>query len=274
MAQALIDPELLRLWRLIEVCQVKTVHRLLAREARAHPSVLGLHQHAVPTVVGCLQGVVRLSWHGGQRDLTPGELVVVAPAAWHVHEPLRPGSACWAQGLVFDASDVLLLTVERHWSVYLPAGLPAHLLQALLIESDPERRRGLGSDLMQECTSSRSLLREVPPAAWRMAQRMWSGLHRPLTAQEVLAASGLGERQAHRLFVASFGLPPKAVIRNQQLALAAELLREGESVTAVALACGFPDRRTFTRAWRNAHGHPPKDNLQGHVVVNGTVPDR
>jgi AraC-like DNA-binding protein len=267
---AVFDPAVLRLWRLAEDLQraIRRVHVLTARAAPPWPGelierresrwdLLGAHQHAVTTVIGCLAGVLRVATARRSVDLAAGEVLVVAPGAWHAQARLRPGSAQWGQGLVFGRSDVLIAEPGRELALLIPAEPSATLLRALMVEADAGRRRALAIDLARQCTTSRSVPKEMHPAVWRMGRCLWSSLHRPLRAEEVLAASGVGPRQAHRLFVAHFGAPPKRVIREQQLALAAELLREGSGVGEAAAACGFTDRRSFTRAWRIAHGAAP-----------------
>jgi AraC-like DNA-binding protein len=264
------DPAVLRLWRLAEDLP-RQIRRVLVLPARAAPpwpgdlverrearwDLLGAHQHAVPTVIGCLAGVLRVATARRSFDLEPGEVLVVAPGAWHAQARLRSGSAQWGQGLVFGRSDVLIAEPERELSLLIPSEPSATLLRSLLEEPDAARRRTLAIELSRQCTTSRSVPKEVHSAVWRMGRRLWTSLHRPLRASDVLAAAGVGERQAHRLFVAHFGGPPKRVIRAQQLALAAELLREGSGVGGAAAACGFADRRAFTRAWRLAHGAAP-----------------
>jgi len=267
-ATPLFDPVALRLWRLAETAPagLAVVHVVRAREAprfeapagrTGHWQLIGVHRHAVPTAVGCLAGVVRLSTAAGDRDLHPNEVAVIAPAAWHTHAPLRRGSVAYGQGLLFGRSDVILSAEGRDVAAFIPAQPSERLLHAILAASEPRRRLALGRDLLGQFPSSPAEAVRVNPAVLRMAARMWSGLDRPLRADEVLAASGLGERQAHRLFTAWFGVPPKRAIREQQLALAAELLREGALVAAAAAATGFADRRGFTRAWRMRHGSPP-----------------
>lgn len=95
------------------------------------------------------------------------------------------------------------------------------------------------------------------PAVRRMAHALWNRGGGRQRAADVLAAAGVGPRQAHRLFAAWFGATPKQAILAQQLALAEGLLREGSGVAAAAAACGFPDRRALTRAWRRARGAAP-----------------
>lgn len=268
-ASPLFDPAALRLWRLAEAAPaaLAAVQVLRARdaprfEAPAGPArperwdLAGVHRHAVPTVVACLAGVVRLESAAGRIDLGPGTMAVIAPAAWHAHAPLRPGAVAFAQGLLGGRSDVILSAEGRDLAALIPAQPSARLLAELLV-AEPRRRLPLGRELLAQYTATVAEAVDMHPAVQRMAARMWAALDRPLAVREVLAAAGVGERQAHRLFSAWFGMPPKRAIREQQLALAAGLLSEGLGVGETARATGFRNRRGLTRAWRQAHGVAP-----------------
>lgn len=261
MATPLFDPLALRLWRLAEAAagSLREVHVIHAREAprRTGKGREFTNRHAVPTTVVCLAEVVRLSTAKGDLDLRPGSLAVLAPAAWHTHAPLRPGAAMYTQGLVFGKSDLFFMTEEQHICALIPPQPSARLLGELLAGNDASRRLALGRELLREAVSSPPELAQVPPSTWRMARRLWSNLDRPIRAEQVLAASGVGQRQALRQFSATFGCGPKQVIRSQQLALAAALLAEGLPLDQVVAETGFPDRRSFNRAWRTAYGKPP-----------------
>jgi AraC-like DNA-binding protein len=257
-----VDPAWMRLWGLADglARSLRTVHRITARAApswAASGESPGAHRHAVPTLVACLEGVVRIATARGHRDLGPGELAVLAPAAWHAHTALKPGSAVWMQGVMHGGSDLLLAEPGRELSLLLPAQPSVQLLTDLAAADDPARRLVLGRQLAAQVTRTPGVLREVHPAVRRMSHVLWYGLHRQLRAADILAAAGVGPRQAHRLFTAYFGLPPKQAILDQQLALAAELLHEGAGVAETAAACGFRDRRAFTRAWTSIHASPP-----------------
>lgn len=266
----LFDPLALRLWRLAEQAPaaLREVHVVLARRSgrfddatagrrSRHWDRQGVHRHAVPTAVACFAGVVRLTTVEGDLDLRPGALAVIAPAAWHAHTPLRAGSAAFGQGMIYGCSDILFSAEDRHIAALIPAQPSQRIFRDILAATDRQRLIALGADLLTQATVSPATAIQVHPAVGRMAQRIWTGLDRPLRADEVLAAAGVGPRQAHRLFRASFGAGPKQVIRLHQLALAEELLREGLPIHVVAAESGFPDRRAFTRAWRLAHGTPP-----------------
>ena len=45
-----------------------------------------------------------------------------------------------------------------------------------------------------------------------MLHRMWSGLHRGVGVDDLVAASGLSRAQAYRVFAAGYGVAPKAAL--------------------------------------------------------------
>lgn len=257
-----IDPAWMRLWLLADGLSrgMRAVHRLGAAQAPPWPASAeapGAHRHAVPTLVACLEGVVRVATARGNRDLGPGEALVVAPAAWHAHTRLQPRSAVWMQGLVAGGSDAALSEPGRELSLLLPAEPSRRLLTMLADEPDAARRLALARELAGLLLRTPGQLRELHPAVRRMSHALWYRRAGQMRAADVLAASGLGQRQAHRLFTAWFGVPPKRAILDQQLDLAAGLLRDGAGVADAAAACGFRDRRALTRAWRLRFGAPP-----------------
>lgn len=66
-----------------------------------------------------------------------------------------------------------------------------------------------------------------------------------------------------------FRLTPMQLITNARLATASRLLQESrQSVSDVALACGFCDHSAFTRAFRNATGMTPT-TFRENAVKNG-----
>lgn len=263
MATPVFDPVVMRLGRLVAeaVESLREVHVVTANAApRFDASGRGpnrTHRHAVPTTVVPLEGVTRLMTAAGDLDLRPGALAIIAPAAWHAHAPLRADAVACHQGLLFGRCDVNFYGAGRALVVMIPAEPSTRLLGELLATRETRRRRQLACELLAQITAGPAEEVNVPPAVTRMARRLWHGLDRPLRAATVLAAGGVGPRQALRLFRSYFGTGPKQVIRSQQLALAAALLAEGLPIAQVAAETGFPDRRSFTRAWRLAHGVPP-----------------
>ena len=94
----------------------------------------------------------------------------------------------------------------------------------------------------------------MPPAV----ERMWLYLRRerlsPISAADVLRASGLRPTRAHLVFRAYFSETPHRMLTRHRLEYARHLLLMGGKVAAVATACGFRTRAHLTAAFRQEHG--------------------
>ena len=69
--------------------------------------------------------------------------------------------------------------------------------------------------------------------------------------------SGLTECHLIRAFHLEFGLPPHAYHLRLRLAVAAELLSHGLSVSTVAYECGFADQSHLSRKFKEVYGLTP-----------------
>lgn len=74
-------------------------------------------------------------------------------------------------------------------------------------------------------------------------------------------ARDLGVSREHltRCFATATGMPPAAWLRRERVAAAARLLRGGDSIAAVAKACGFPDAAHFAAVFRAHTGQRPSE---------------
>ncbi len=243
----LFDPEAFACWRLVErfPSQLRAV-RLVEAKAAAPDERLDGHLHVVPTVVCCLAGASRVETARGVLDLGAGEAVVVAPGAWHRHAPLRGRSAIYAQGLIGRRSDVLLATAGRRWWLTVPED-PSRALLARALSDEAGGRRAAVAELVAEFAREPASALAMTPEQAAMARFLWSNVHRPVTAADVLRASGLGRAQAHATFVACFGEAPKQALTRSRLALADRLEAEGVQVHEVAARSGFVDRARLQR---------------------------
>lgn len=224
----------------------------------------GLHCHTVPTVIACLEGVVRTRGGPARRiDLHAGEVLVIAPGVWHAHEPLRPGSAAFQQGFLASCSD---LQVEDHRRVLLgrvpvqPCRRLAEQVVALGAAPAAARaRRIAAAELVAQVLRETIEPLDLPhPALHRMVHLLWEGFQRPLTAEDILAASGLGRSRSYQLFRQYFGEGVTASLQRMRLELARALLAQGRPVAEVARLCGFPSRAALTRSHRRAFGAAPR----------------
>jgi AraC-like DNA-binding protein len=256
-----------RSWSLLADLAHGGVRRVEIIEAR--PAVLddrlgpGQHRHTTATMVCCLRGVFRMSHHGGDIDLAPGEMVVVAPGAWHNHCPARGDSCFWAQGVLPHGSDLYVCDGGDLRLSVVPVEPSAGVLAAMIEEPDPIRRCELATRLAGLALAGGPHRPAPTPDQARMAKFIWRNVHRPVSVAEVLDASGLCRRQAQRRFIAYFGKGPKQAMTAMRLVLARRLRDEGASISEAAAASGFPGRAALTRAWRAAYGCAPRFDRTG-----------
>ncbi len=214
--------------------------------------------HVTPTSVICLAGVVRIISFDRVIDLGPGEALIVATGVWHRHERLRPGSLWLGQGFMPACSDVWLEDYDRHWWGSLPSQPSRRLMSEALAADDAAQRRTRFIELIRQMLGDS--LKDYSfnhPALERMFRRMWSNLHRGVTVDALVRASGLSRPHAYRMFTAGFGMPPKQAIATSRLWMAEGLLAQGLPIAEVAARSGFPNPETFSRTWKRAHGKPP-----------------
>jgi AraC-like DNA-binding protein len=259
------DPTRLRLWLGLHqrASAIAAVRRWRVRDGGDAVSLRG-HQHVVPTLVLCLEGVVRVVG-AATLDLAAGEALVVSPGCWHEHVRLRPGSVVFGLGFIAQRCDILLADhQESSWGAIpeQPFRLWMDQLLALDERQAAESRRLIEQMLQQIFSEKASPIEWLHPAVQRMASALWWRLHTPIAAADIVRAAavgedGIGHSRAYELFTAFFGATPKQELLSQRLALASQLLREGESVADAASRCGFASRASFTRAWRRRHGQPP-----------------
>ncbi len=80
---------------------------------------------------------------------------------------------------------------------------------------------------------------------------------RPLNLAELTALAGLSVAQLERHCKRIFGLTPRQMIHKARLGEASRLLLEEDSITEVALRCGYTDHSAFSRQFRALTGLTP-----------------
>ncbi len=101
---------------------------------------------------------------------------------------------------------------------------------------------------------------EIPADFAAAIQEMEDDLSESITPADLARKSGLTPQRLARLTKRLFGLTPSHFITKSRLTAAARMLREtSQSVSEIALACGFYDHSAFTRAFRAAAGVTPTE---------------
>jgi AraC-like DNA-binding protein len=108
-------------------------------------------------------------------------------------------------------------------------------------------------------------LRRSPPRQVRRAEEfIEANWNRPLTAEAISAATGVGMRSLLEAFRRARGYSPMAFVKRVRLMKAREMLMrpaENTSVAAVACACGFDNPGHFSGNYRRAFGELPSQTL-------------
>lgn len=96
-----------------------------------------------------------------------------------------------------------------------------------------------------------------PKAVEQAKQILTAHLEQPPDLQTVATRVGIGSFHLIRVFRKATGLTPSSWVLDRRVQLACRLLRQGESATRVAAACGFFDQSHFTRSFKSRLGVTP-----------------
>jgi AraC-like DNA-binding protein len=84
--------------------------------------------------------------------------------------------------------------------------------------------------------------------------------HKPISNQQLADASKMSLRAFERQFLAGFHLTPQRYLRKLRLRIASRaLIYTNESLSEIALNCGFADQSHFTREFRRQFGRTPRE---------------
>jgi transcriptional regulator GlxA family with amidase domain len=92
----------------------------------------------------------------------------------------------------------------------------------------------------------------------KVAELMEANIERPLSLNEIAAATGLSRRQIERLFQRHLHCVPKRYYLAMRLRRARELLlNTSMPIVEITTACGFQSPPHFSKCYRVHFGHPP-----------------
>jgi transcriptional regulator GlxA family with amidase domain len=97
----------------------------------------------------------------------------------------------------------------------------------------------------------------------KVAQLMEANIEKPLSLDEIAAATGLSRRQIERLFKRHLNCVPKRYYLQMRLRRARELLLQTSMpIIDITTACGFQSPPHFSRCYRAQFGCPPSTERQ------------
>jgi len=258
---SLIDPAFMEQWALFEKTfrsGIRFVDQLQPHDAMDPPVVAPPNHHAVPTLVLCLSGSVTVE---AKRDLTlmPGELVLIEPGVWHVHQALKPGDTSLGIGFFGDRCDVYFSSHDSSMWGWIAEDPYVHLVERLMFASDSAERSDLIGAIFSSLLQERIYSFEFTTTdVWNMVNCLWSHAYEPThQVDDLVARAGVGRSKIFRLFRGVFGRSPKQEVLANRVSIAHHLIHRGASVAEAARRTGFTCRSDLTRAYRRIHGRPP-----------------
>lgn len=232
-------------------------------DCRDWPVIGKGHLHPNPTVVLCLEGVIRIERPDGRVDLQAGDSLFLAAGVWHRHAPLNRGAVWLGQGFLPAWSDLIMVGADQRWIGKVPLQPTLGLVRAGLAAAPDGRDAAAAAWLRRLAHEQPDVLDFQQPILEPMVELMWRRFHVGVTVDDLVRVSGASRSAAYRAFTAYYGLPPREAIIACRLTMAEALLAQDLAVAEVAWRCGFSSPDTFTRCWRRRHGSVPRDCRQG-----------
>jgi AraC-like DNA-binding protein len=226
------------------------------------------HQHAVPTIIGCLEGAIQVIGRAS-TDLLPGDLLLLEPGCWHHQPRTMPGCSGFGIGFLAGHCDVAFFdSGEKLWGKVREQ--PYRTLVDALIDEDAQAERlRLVDEILGGLTTERiAFIDWIHPAVLAMAEYVWGHLHLRLDVDTMIACSGLRRTLGYRLFKEFFQRSPKQEHINQRLALAIHLRKRGFTSDEAAQRSGFDNRLDMVRSIRIHLGQRLADGTRGPGQAN------
>ncbi|MEO1455947.1 MAG: AraC family transcriptional regulator [Pseudomonadota bacterium] len=121
--------------------------------------------------------------------------------------------------------------------------------------------------LLSEADIVKSRVRLAAPAVGqenkrigRVCEYIEASINRPLTLAELAGVANLSSYHFCRVFKAAVGMTPQAYVMERRTARAMQLLGQtNQSITEIAVGCGFASSQHFASAFRKRTGMTPRD---------------
>ena len=230
----------------------------------------------------------RIFWNGtaGARVHTPAESVHLDAGAAAL---VTPGTAVHCE-LLPQAPRPL-----RHLYIHfrLTVGVPVFPCRLMTIPVAPALGRSLErlsrpdvrqdrpfDDVFFTVSLVGALLREVPRSLWlfdsrdprvkRALEQISQHYAKPIRVADLADDAGLVPESFSRLFAREVGVPPYRYLKGVRLQRAKELLGGSDlAIDQIAEACGFADRFSFSRAFRQLFRQTPAAYRKHELHVQG-----
>ncbi|WP_158590854.1 AraC family transcriptional regulator [Acutalibacter sp. 1XD8-33] len=247
-----------------------------------------LHWHLEYELIQIIEGGFTLSLGGGTFPMGPGDCAWVGGGMVHGGAP----QDCVYECVVFDLGSLLqdtpvcarsaaeFLSDETECSGVFPkGGVQAQLANRLFEAMEKEAPGyewttvGLMWQLMGSLVGRRSRPQNPPPSRKKTLRLknvlayIRDGFDRPITLDELAAVAGMAPKYFCRAFAQMTGKTPIEYLNYYRIEQAGEQLAFTEdSVTEIALNCGFNDMSYFSRTFSRYKGMSPTAYRKQHAA--------
>lgn len=220
------------------------------------------HSHAEAHLVLATRGVYVTSAAGAQRD---GPVLVFNPKEV-IHRDRFAGEGGWFFAISLAAHDGSILNEQLHLPDFAarshdPQVLRAafHLLQAAALPDTSALDLELWTLALLSKLHPQVPLSTKPPPWLRQAQEMIADMsEQDLGISEIASALGVHRVYLARQYLRHIGCAPGEDLRRRRVERATQMLMTSDqSLSEIALACGFCDQSHFNRAFMQQWGLTP-----------------
>lgn len=258
---------------------------------KSHPRYeMPFHWHMEYELILVLQGTFHLSVNGEMWDLSTGDCALIADGSIHGGTP----TDCIYECVVFDLERFLpeasvcgqrlaslLGSGARLEGLFHAETTAAHLVSALFQSMETEQRgyefitTGLLWQFIGELLSRRLYRSETSEstrdtrktqAIKRVLRRIRTDYSKAITLEDLASEAELDPKYFCRIFRQLTGRTPIDYLIYYRIECAAELLcSTQDSVTEIALSCGFGDVSYFSRVFRKLKNQTPGEYRRAHI---------
>jgi AraC-like DNA-binding protein len=233
------------------------------------------HLHEVVAVASVTLGAATFELEGQRYTAPAGTVFVIPPNSVHTGETATPYGYTYqvlylepigvARSLGYEVEAPIAwqrsLTVMKHPAL----GASLSRLHGAMVSHEPDLEQGeallkVVREILETYTAplqTGSSWGQSNPGVARAREFILTNWRENSSVVEIAAVAGLSPFHLVRQFQSKLGMPPSAFRRALRVQIAQRMLRQGESVASVALACGFYDQAHLTRHFTRMVGVSP-----------------
>ena len=216
------------------------------------------------TLIYVFKGSLFLSCFDKKQELTPGNIFIVPPDTPYCSYKASkaPLSFFWCRFSMSDTATGTKYKLKNHLnssSSYIASSLIKELAYEIESRGCEEYASFVLTTLLYSFVNNSCKIEQpVTDSFSKILSFIDENLSSPLGASQIARHFGYNPAYFSRLFMKKTGLSPMEYIKRQRIQLAKEMLiRPYDTVSDIAIACGYPDEKYFSRLFKKSEGITP-----------------